>query len=148
MRQWSKFRSQLLALVAVLSALAGPASRPGNTQDRGDEDVWQWAQTQGTVDAYETYLRRFPLGKYTRDAYRCAVVLAAREQAPDIDIINPGACESAPGAGPVTGTAAGAIGDAPLGARPVTGTATGAGGDLSGAGAVTETPATGPGSIY
>ncbi len=90
MGHWYKIRNQVLALVAMLSAMAGPASRPGSAQDTAEEDVWRRAQMSGSVEAYETYLRQFPLGKHTREAYRCAVT-AARS------------CVIEPGAGPASG---------------------------------------------
>jgi hypothetical protein len=88
MERWHRFRNQVLALVAMLSAAAGPVSRSGSAQDAGDDGVWRQAQTLGTVEAYEDYLRRFPLGKYTRQAFHYAVVAAARDQAPDIEIVD------------------------------------------------------------
>lgn len=123
MEHWHKLRNQVLALMAMLSALAAPASRPGHAQGGNDEDAWRQAQVMGTAEAYETYLRRFPLGKFTREAYRCAVITAAREQAPEVDVIGGPSCGIAPAAGPrqagsddrsVAGApAAGASGGAP-----------------------------------
>jgi hypothetical protein len=77
MEHWYKFRSRVLTLAAMLSALVGPASRTG-AQDAGEDETWHQAQVLGTAEAYETYLRRFPLGKHTCDAYRGAVISAAR----------------------------------------------------------------------
>lgn len=114
MERWSRLRNQLLAFVAMISAAAGPSARSADAQDPGEEDVWRRTQTLGTVEAYETYLRQFPLGRYTREAYRCAVVLAVREQSPNFDIINPPRCEVAsiqdvaPGADAAVGATGGA----------------------------------------
>ena len=102
MEHWHKLRNRVLALLAMLSAIAAPATRSGHAQDGADEEAWQRAQVTGTADAYEGYLRRFPLGRYTREAYRCAVISAAREQAPEVEVIDGDSCGIAPAAGPTS----------------------------------------------
>jgi hypothetical protein len=81
----------------LIAALAGGAGG-AQAQNAGDREAAEWntARGIGTADAYQRYLERFPLGRYSADAFRCIIELTV-----DPDAVS--SCSSAPGAGPVGG---------------------------------------------
>ena len=60
-------------LIAALAGSAGGAQ----AQNTGDREAAEWnaARGTGTADAYQRYLERFPLGRYSADAFRCIIEL-------------------------------------------------------------------------
>ncbi len=80
MARWRSFWHRLTAFAAMLWAMALELPL-ATAQEAGasEEAVWQQAEQVGTAEAYEAYLEQFPLGRYTREAFRRAVEAAARE---------------------------------------------------------------------
>jgi hypothetical protein len=82
----------------VIAALAGSAGGGAQAQTDTDREAAEWnaARGIGTADAYQRYLERFPIGRYSGDAFRCIIELTV-----DPDAVS--SCSSAPGAGPAGG---------------------------------------------
>lgn len=82
MAHWRSFWRRLMALVALLSAtLLHPHAAAARDGEQAEEALWRRAEDAGTAEAYEAYLRQYPLGRHTREAFRRVIDTAVDEQA-------------------------------------------------------------------
>lgn len=82
MAHWRSFWRRLMALVALMSAsLLHPNAADAQDPEQAEEALWRRAEDAGTAEAYEAYLRQYPLGRHTREAFRRVIDTAVEEQA-------------------------------------------------------------------
>lgn len=65
-------RLQLLMTAGMVGLM--PSGRVALSADLEDSD-WNRARAAGSVEAYQTYLDRYPGGRYASDAFVCIVAL-------------------------------------------------------------------------
>jgi len=90
------FWSRAAAALALMTPwLTGPTVAQAPESVDRDKAAWQQAQSLATAEAFEAYLRQFPDGRYTREAFRGAVEAAT--SVPGNDAETPAAGAVAPG---------------------------------------------------
>jgi hypothetical protein len=66
---------------ALLALFLGVMARGGEAAD-GEAAAWQYAQSQNTEAAYRAFLRDYPEGSYTDEAFRKLVGIIVRNDTP------------------------------------------------------------------
>jgi hypothetical protein len=75
MRRLAGFCAFIQAAIIGWLASGGPLPSSVQSVNPADDGAWADAQALGTIEAYEGYLRRFPIGLHADQAFRCIVEL-------------------------------------------------------------------------